>query len=188
LFDHTLFAIPGQSAAFPEDSLPEKSRERFWPLETHASLAQSMSIRRILESVGLRPTFPRVLVLEFFRQHAHDHLGAEQVYKRLNEDMRNISLGSVYRTLSQLVDAQLLCGVALGHGRMTYELNAGNRHDHLVCTSCGSIHEFFDAEIEARQRVIADNLGFELSNRPLVLFGLCVECRKRNGHKRAIED
>ncbi|MFL9922122.1 Fur family transcriptional regulator [Paraburkholderia fungorum] len=139
-----------------------------------------MNTHRILERAGLRPTFPRVLVLEFFQQHAHVHLGAEQVYLRLNEDMKNISLASVYRALGQLADAQLLSGVALADGRMAYELNDGNRHNHLVCTGCGNIREFVDAGIEARLRAVADNFEFALSRRPLVLFGLCVECRKRS--------
>lgn len=137
-----------------------------------------MNTSRILERVGLRPTFPRVLVLEFFQQHAHEHFSAEQVYKRLNEDMRNLSLGTLYRALGLLVDAKLLCGLALGEDRMVYELNDGKRHDHVICTACGAIREFFDAQIDARQQAIADSFEFEVSGRQLVLFGLCAECRK----------
>lgn len=138
-----------------------------------------MKSHQILERAGLRPTLPRVLVLEFFQQRAHDHFGADQIYKRLNGETQAISLASVYRTLGQLVDARLLCGIEFGDGRVIYELNEGDRHDHLVCTRCGKIHEFFDAGIEARQQAVADNLEFLLSQRSLVLLGLCAECRKR---------
>lgn len=137
-----------------------------------------MNTHRILEHAGLRPTFPRVLLLEFFQQHAHEHFTAEQLYKRLNEDMRNLSLGTLYRALGLLVDAKLLCSVAFGDGRMVYELNDGKPHDHLVCTACGCIREFFDAEIETRQQAVADNFEFEVSGRQMVVFGLCAECRK----------
>ena len=88
-----------------------------------------MNIHRILERAGLRPTFPRVLVLEFFQQHAHEHFSAEQLYKLLNEDMRNLSLGTLYRALGLLVDAKLLSGVVFGDGRQVYELNDGKRHE-----------------------------------------------------------
>jgi Fur family ferric uptake transcriptional regulator len=138
-----------------------------------------MNSHRILERAGLRPTYPRVLVLEFFQQHAHDHVGAEQVYKTLNQDMHHVSMASVYRALSQLLEAQLLCGLSLGAGRMAYELNEGKRHDHLVCTECGRIFEFFDAAIDARQKAVANEFDFTLSEQPLMLFGLCAECRKR---------
>lgn len=138
-----------------------------------------MNSHRILERAGLRPTYPRVTLLEFFQQHAHDHLDAEQIYKRLNEDTTNVSLASIYRALSQLVEAHLLCGVAFGDGRMAYELNDGKRHDHLVCTACGSVREFSDADMEARQQAVADSFEFVLARRPLVLYGLCPECGKR---------
>ncbi|WP_146120139.1 Fur family transcriptional regulator [Paraburkholderia sp. BL21I4N1] len=139
---------------------------------------QSMNTHRILERAGLRPTFPRVLVLEFFQAHAHEHLAAEAVYVRLNEDSRNMSLATVYRVLAQLVDAQLLSNVAFGDGRMVYELNDGNPHDHIICNACGGVHEFFDAEIEARQQAVAEQFEFAVSGRRLVLFGLCVNCKK----------
>lgn len=134
----------------------------------------------------MRPTLPRVLVLEFFQQHAHEHFSAEQLYKRLNENMRNLSLGTLYRALGLLVDAKLLSSVAFGDGRLVYELNDGTPHDHLVCTACGCIREFFDAEIEARQLAVADNFEFAVSERKLVLFGLCVECKKSEVRVRTV--
>jgi Fur family ferric uptake transcriptional regulator len=137
-----------------------------------------MHTHKILERAGLRPTAPRIMVLEFFHARADDHFSAEQVYKLLNEDTRNMSLATVYCALGQLVDARLLSGVAFGDARMVYELDDGNRHDHIVCTACGSIDEFFDADIEDRQKAIADTREFAVSGRQLVLFGICVECRK----------
>ncbi|MFT4066099.1 Fur family transcriptional regulator [Paraburkholderia sp.] len=137
-----------------------------------------MNIHRILERAGLRPTLPRVLVLEFFHQHAHEHFSAEQVYKSLNGETRNMSLGTLYRALGLLVDNKLLNSVALGEERLVYELNDGKPHDHLVCTACGGIREFFDEQIDERQRAIAGEFEFEVSGRQLVLFGLCAECRK----------
>lgn len=137
-----------------------------------------MNTHRILEQAGLRPTLPRVLLLEFFQQHPHVHFTAEQLYKRLNEDMRNLSLGTLYRALGLLVDAKLLCSVAFGDGRLVYELNDGKPHDHLICTSCGCIREFADVEIERRQRAFATECDFEISGRQMVVYGLCAECRK----------
>ncbi|MGF6574208.1 Fur family transcriptional regulator, ferric uptake regulator [Paraburkholderia fungorum] len=146
-----------------------------------------MNIHRTLKRAGLRSTRARVLVLEFFQQHAHDHLSADRVYSLLNEEIRNVSLSTVYRVLNELTDAKLLSGLVFGGGHMAYELNDGARHDHIVCTVCGSIREFFDPEIEARQQAVAEDLDFSVSGRQLVVFGLCAECRDRGAHvKRAI--
>ena len=43
---------------------------------------------------------------------------------------------------------------------------------------CGRVEEFTDEEIEARQRTIADKLGFELTDHNLNMYGLCPECRQ----------
>jgi Fur family ferric uptake transcriptional regulator len=118
------------------------------------------------------------MVLDFFRTHAHEHFSSEQVYKLINGDARSVSLATVYRALGQLVEARLVSGVAFGDGRMVYELDDGKPHDHIVCTACGSIGEFFDAQIEARQKAIADTRDFAVSGRQLVLFGICAACRK----------
>ncbi|MFM0176550.1 Fur family transcriptional regulator [Paraburkholderia sediminicola] len=137
-----------------------------------------MNTQKILERAGLRPTSPRAMVLEFFRAHADDHFSAEQIYKRLNGDMRNVSVATIYCVLGQLVDAHLVSGVAFGDGCMVYEFDDGNRHDHLVCTTCGDIDEFFDPEIDTRQKAIADTHDFAMSGRQLVLFGICARCRE----------
>jgi Fur family ferric uptake transcriptional regulator len=76
--------------------------------------------------------------------------------------------------------------VAFGESRMVYELNDGTRHDHLVCTVCGRIYEFFDAEIEARQQSVANSLDFTVTGRQLVLFGICAGCRKSGAQTRAM--
>ena len=47
-------------------------------------------------------------------------------------------------------------------GKAVFELNEGRHHDHLVCLDCGRVEEFFDAEIEKRQKAVAGSRGFEL--------------------------
>jgi Fur family ferric uptake transcriptional regulator len=56
-----------------------------------------------------------------------------------------------------------------------FELNEGTHHDHLVCLTCGRVEEFFDAEIEARQREVADNRGFQLHEHALALYATCTK-------------
>ncbi|SFH81496.1 Fur family transcriptional regulator, ferric uptake regulator [Paraburkholderia megapolitana] len=136
-----------------------------------------MTIHEDLQNVGLRATRPRVLVLDLFRTHGHVHLSAEQIYRRVTEEVRHMSLPTVYRVLGQLVDVGLLASVTFGDGRMVYELSDGKRHDHLICTGCGCVQEFFDPVIDARQAAIASDLDFQLADRQLVLFGLCATCR-----------
>ena len=44
-------------------------------------------------------------------------------------------------------------------GKAVFELNEGKHHDHLVCLTCGRVEEFYDPQIEQRQRAIAIERG-----------------------------
>ena len=56
-----------------------------------------------------------------------------------------------------------------------FELNEGKHHDHLVCLDCGRVEEFYDPEIEARQREIAQARGFQLQEHALSLYAGCTK-------------
>lgn len=65
-------------------------------------------------------------------------------------------------------------------GRSIYELNDEQHHDHMVCVECGRVFEFFDKEIERRQRQAAKAEGFLIDDHALYLYGTC-EGMKENG-------
>jgi Fur family ferric uptake transcriptional regulator len=70
-------------------------------------------------------------------------------------------------------------------GKSIFELNEGQHHDHLVCLDCGRVEEFFDAEIEARQRAVAQTRGFSLQEHALSLYANCTKspCPHRPARK-----
>jgi len=126
-----------------------------------------------LKSSGLKATLPRIKILEVFQQSAERHLTAEDVYKALLTDGSDIALATVYRVLMQFEQAGILSRSHFESGKSVFELNAGDHHDHLVCMSCGRVEEFFDAEIELRQREVAASRGFQLQEHALSLYAVC---------------
>ena len=52
-----------------------------------------------------------------------------------------------------------------------------DHHDHLICTKCGIIVEFVDAQIEELQMSVASEHGFIVTNHKMELYGLCAKCR-----------
>jgi Fur family ferric uptake transcriptional regulator len=46
-------------------------------------------------------------------------------------------------------------------------------HDHIVCLDCGKVEEFLDPGIEERQLSAARDLGFEVRDHSLILYGTC---------------
>jgi Fur family ferric uptake transcriptional regulator len=135
-----------------------------------------------LKSSGLKATLPRIKILEVF-QHAGErrHLTAEDVYKALLSEGADIGLATVYRVLMQFEQAGLLKRSNFDSGKSVFELNEGHHHDHLVCLTCGRVEEFYDPDIEQRQRTVAESRGFELQDHSLALYARCTkpDCEHR---------
>jgi Fur family ferric uptake transcriptional regulator len=135
-----------------------------------------------LKNSGLKATLPRIRVLEVFQKSTQRHLSAEDVYKLLLAEDADVGLATVYRVLMQFEQAGILSRNHFESGKAVFELNEGKHHDHLVCMDCGRVEEFFDAEIEKRQRAVATARGFELQEHALALYASCTKknCQYRN--------
>ena len=128
-----------------------------------------------LKNIGLKATLPRLKILEIFQNSEVRHLTAEDVYRHLLGENLDIGLATVYRVLTQFEQAGLLSRSNFESGKAVFELNEGHHHDHLVCLYCGRVEEFFDAEIERRQKLIAKERGFALQEHSLAMYGSCTK-------------
>jgi len=140
-----------------------------------------MNSAQSLKDSGLKATLPRRKVLELFEHSKVRHLSAEDVYKSLIAEGIDIGLATVYRVLTQFEQAGLLSRQHFETGKAVFELNQGGHHDHLVCLQCGSVEEFYDAEIEQRQSEVARKRGFDLRGHSLALYADCsrADCPNR---------
>ena len=128
-----------------------------------------------LKSSGLKATLPRIKILEVFQRTTLRHMTAEDVYKALLLEGADVGLATVYRVLMQFEQAGLLKRSHFESGKSVFELNEGQHHDHLVCLTCGRVEEFYDAEIETRQRDVAQARGFALQDHSLALYAACTK-------------
>jgi Fur family ferric uptake transcriptional regulator len=135
-----------------------------------------------LKNSGLKATLPRIKVLEVFQKSTQRHMSAEDVFRVLLNDGADVGLATVYRVLMQFEQAGILSRNHFESGKAVFELNEGKHHDHLVCVDCGRVEEFFDAEIEKRQKSVAQTRGFELQDHALALYAVCTKknCPHRN--------
>ena len=134
-----------------------------------------------LKSSGLKATLPRIKILEIFQRSERRHMTAEDVFKALLGEDADIGLATVYRVLMQFEQAGLLRRSNFESGKAVFELNEGQHHDHLVCLDCGRVEEFYDPQIEQRQREVSVSRGFELQEHSLALYARCtkVNCEHR---------
>src|SRR5215210_7027109 len=113
-----------------------------------------------LQQQGLKLTSERVALLrEIFS--IHYHFEADELLFKMKEKGVKISRATVYRTLELLVKSGMVRRVHLGEDHYHYEhVRGDSHHDHLICTTCGTVIEFVDPYIEERQREICARKRF----------------------------
>jgi Fur family ferric uptake transcriptional regulator len=136
-----------------------------------------------LKQAGLKVTLPRMKILNILQQQPSTHLTAEAIFQALGGSGEEIGLATVYRVLTQFEASGLVKRYHFESGQSVFEINQGTHHDHMLCLDCGQIEEFCDEEIERRQQIIAQRLGFELTEHSLILYGHCSrpDCTNRAG-------
>ncbi|PCJ84340.1 MAG: ferric iron uptake transcriptional regulator [Thiotrichaceae bacterium] len=130
-----------------------------------------------LKKAGLKITLPRMKILEFLESSKIRHQSAEEIYRSLLNDGEEIGLATVYRVLTQFETAGLVERHHFESGQAVFELSEKGHHDHIVCVSCGKVEEFYDELIENRQREVADEKGYHVTDHSLTLYGKCPDCR-----------
>jgi Fur family ferric uptake transcriptional regulator len=131
-----------------------------------------------IQKRGLKRTAQRDLILEVFLR-TEEHLSSEDLYRVVQIEDPTIGHTTVYRTLKLLADAGLAREVRFGDGRTHYEHNYKHQHhDHMICSECGKIIEFYSAELEAIQDAMAAKHRFEVTQHLLRIIGICASCRR----------
>jgi Fur family ferric uptake transcriptional regulator len=126
-----------------------------------------------LKRAGLKVTLPRMKILEILEISNKKHMSAEDIYKVLLESGDEIGLATIYRVLTQFESAGLVVRHHFETGQAVFELESGKHHDHLICVKCGKIVEFLDESIEAKQKEIARDNGFQIEDHALIIYGIC---------------
>ncbi|MDQ8039515.1 MAG: ferric iron uptake transcriptional regulator [Rickettsiella sp.] len=136
-----------------------------------------------LRQAGLKVTVPRLKILQLLEQVKTRHLSAEDIYKALLESGEDIGLATVYRVLTQFETAGLVKRRNFEEGYSVFELDKGPHHDHLFCIKCGKVDEFVDKKIEQRQKAVAKDKGYKMTDHSLIIYGICSVCCKKRATK-----
>jgi Fe2+ or Zn2+ uptake regulation protein len=120
----------------------------------------------------------RQLIFETIRRSG-GLLDARELYKLVNARDANISLATVYRSLSLFKQAGLLDEHRLGRSRCCYELKKSLDHQHMLCKECGRIFEFESPLIlELVEKIRTEN-GFIIEKVEVCIQGACRDCLQK---------
>ena len=136
--------------------------------------------RRFLQDIGKHFTQQKQLIVEQIFSH-HDHFDADELLDHLRPLIakRKVSRPTVYRTLAELVQAGMLCKMALS-GRSVYEHAYGYpSHDHLYCQNCNALIEFHSADLDQIRDAVAKEHKFLATGHRMFVTGLCDACQRK---------
>ncbi|MDD3591067.1 MAG: transcriptional repressor [Sulfurovum sp.] len=135
--------------------------------------------KELLKKNSLKFTKQRELILKFLYQNK-GHYTPEDIYMQLKKEHPDVNIGiaTVYRTLTLLEESHIVSSISFGIQGKKYELGLKKHHDHLICTQCGKIIEFYDETIEERQEAIAQKFNFKMTGHTMKIEGICEACQK----------
>jgi len=135
-------------------------------------------LRKELKVRNFRITAQRELIMKIFAEIPEEHLSVEEVYRKLLDKRSRISKATVYRTVELLSDLGLLRKIEIEEGIVRYEIADSKKHGqhHAICTECGKETSRDGDLMDKVEKLDEDELGFEVSDHSVKLYGKCKEC------------
>lgn len=136
------------------------------------------SLEKKCEEHGLKMTEQRRVIARVLSD-SDDHPDVEMLYQRASSVDAGISIATVYRTVRLFEESGIIAKHDFGDGRSRYEEASEEHHDHLINLRTGEVIEFTNEQIEKLQETIARELGFELVDHRLELYGIPLNDKKK---------
>ena len=121
-------------------------------------------------------TGQRRVILKTLEQ-SEDHPSVDSVFERAKKVDASISLATVYRTLSLLEEMDIIVKREFNETFARYDINTEHHH-HLIDMESGEVIEFKNDELEKLKITIAKELGYELLDHRLDLYGRKIKSGK----------
>ena len=106
-----------------------------------------------------------------------DHPTAETVYRSLQKQFPNISLGTVYRNLALLTELGEIQTISTGSGPDRFDGNA-KPHYHFICRQCGAVLDLQMESLTHINLLAQHELCGEIEDHNVFFYGRCEECVK----------
>lgn len=119
----------------------------------------------------------REAILSFLKTRK-DHPTAEVVYSNVKVDFPNISLGTVYRNLTQLADANIIQRLQFGDLSTDHFDADTSHHEHFVCTECSCVIDLEMDDISFIDKEAGKNFDGMIQGHNIYFCGLCSHCLK----------
>jgi Fur family ferric uptake transcriptional regulator len=125
----------------------------------------------------LRMTRQRRMILEEVRK-AKSHPTAYEVYKKVQDWLPRISLGTVYRNLEILSESGMVQKLDWGGGQRRFDGETQN-HYHIRCVRCGRVDDVPIKPVASLEETLRTRTEYEVIGHRLEFLGLCPQCKSK---------
>ena len=123
----------------------------------------------------MRYSKQRDLVYEIVK-NSHDHPTADTIYLKAREEMPNISLGTVYRNLTELVESNQILRVIVPGDSDHFDHTLIN-HSHFLCKECKSVTDLNKVDVDDLITTIEKNNKVKILSNQISFIGICSKCQ-----------
>src|SRR5688500_13500069 len=108
---------------------------------------------------------------------ADGHLTAGEIFNEIHARYPSIAYGTVYRTLHLFAERGLILEFPFGDEASRFDKRT-DRHDHVRCTSCGTLGDVDVPEALFARQVASEQSGFSIVGHQTVFSGTCPVCQR----------
>jgi Fur family peroxide stress response transcriptional regulator len=123
-----------------------------------------------------RKSRQRERILELLRSTGR-HPSADWIYDRLKAEFRTLSMGTVYRNLSILIQQGAIKKIDFGSTFDRFDANT-EPHHHFICERCGAIVDLNLPVDETLNERVSRATPFQVVRHRIEFFGLCDRCAR----------
>lgn len=134
----------------------------------------TLSLCERLHREGRKVTPQRRLIYQAL-EGRHSHPRAEDIYEVVRATIPDISLGTVYKTLRELVDMGEVIEIKY-HGEQSRFDIITSPHNHLICMKCQKIEDVL-TQIPIPEPNLSEKNGFRIRQSEILYWGYCSDCQ-----------
>jgi len=121
-----------------------------------------------------RNTVQRQKVLEYLIS-VKTHPTAEMVFEAIKDDLKGLTLATVYRNLNLLAKENKILKLEV-NGEMHFDADI-SKHQHFVCDDCDEMYDVFEEEVS--NYALKNIKTFEPYRVQIIYRGSCNNCKQK---------
>jgi Fur family transcriptional regulator, ferric uptake regulator len=106
---------------------------------------------------------------------ANRPLSPDEALLLAQREVDALSIATVYRNISNLVEDKWLTPIEVPGNSTRYEVAGKAHHHHFQCNVCGTVHELEGCTIQTKPKLPR---GFKYASHDFFVYGVCSSCAK----------